>query len=98
MVKQLVAIALLALIAFSSQATTYAVKADDFGRGDIRAWENFFRELEPMGVKIYVGVVLEDLRNNPQALEMFTYLKRNPNIRFFYHGHDQLPRSRSFCL
>lgn len=87
MVKQLVSSIFLALVSFSSQAATYAVKADDFGRGDMAAWENFFRELEPMGVKIYLGVVLTDLRNNPKALDMFNYLKRNPNIRFFYHGH-----------
>lgn len=86
-VKWMMTVLFSVVLMAQANASGYAIKADDFGRGDIRAWENFLNVSATYPVIVYIGVIVNDTKQSPEFMAMLKEIKDRPNIRFFYHGH-----------
>ena len=89
--RLLLAIFLFMLVSFECKASSKMVfKADDFGRGSINSWKNFFNVAKKNGVEVSVGLIVGDLRNNEAFSSLLTETLIHHNFDYFHHGriHD----------
>ncbi len=74
------------LFSVKSSASQIAFKADDYGRGAEKNWVAFFELIEEFEAFVFVGVIVNDIKQSGVYSKALSDLTAKKNIHLFYHG------------